>query len=110
MKFVISADGDQVAAHFGRCEYYQVAEVENGQVIDSYRLENPGHEPGRLPTLCKEEGAGCIVAGGMGPRAQDLFTQMGISTTVGVSGSLDQVISQIAAGTLQGGNDQCIHT
>ena len=109
MKFAIASDGSEVASHFGRCECYEVIEVTDGQVTDRYQLENPGHEPGQLPKLLKNEGAGCIVAGGMGPRAQQFCAQMQMAMILGVSGLLDEVISQIAADELVAGEDQCVH-
>lgn len=109
MKFAIAADGDEVATHFGRCEYYLVIEVTDGQMAGRYRLDSPGHEPGRLPKLLKDEDIDCVVAGGMGPRAKQLFAQMQIGAILGVSGRLDDAISRIAADELVAGEDQCLH-
>lgn len=109
MKFAIAVDGKQVATHFGRCEYYEIIDISDGQVTDRYRLDNPGHAPGELPQLLSGEEVNCIVAGGMGPRAQQLFAQMQITPMLGVSGQLDEVVSQIAADELVAGEDQCVH-
>ena len=111
MKFAIAANGNEVATHFGRCEYYEVVDVADGQVKERYRLESPGHlPPGELPKLLQDEGVKCMVAGGMGPMAQQYFTQMGIETIVGISGLIEDIISQIAAGDLVAGEDECLHS
>lgn len=51
----------------------------------------------------------CIIAGGMGSRAQELFAESGVKTILGVSGSIDDVIKQIFDGTLKGGESLCEH-
>jgi len=51
----------------------------------------------------------CIIAGGMGPRAQELFNSAGISVVLGVSGSVDNVIKQFLEGTLNERESLCDH-
>ena len=50
-----------------------------------------------------------IIAGGMGPRAQGLFAQSGITTFIGVQGPVDEVISQFTNQELEPGEDLCDH-
>ena len=110
MRFAIAAAGNEVATHFGRCEYYQILDVADGKIVRRYRLDSPGHgEPGQLPTLLASEGVKCIVAGGMGPRAQELLVQMGIETMLGISGPLTDIAAKLAAHELVSGEDQCVH-
>ena len=73
MKVAISTDQGYVSAHFGRCQSYTIIEVKEGQVLGREEIPNPGHQPGFLPEYLSEKGINCIIAGGMGPRAQDLF-------------------------------------
>ncbi len=109
MRFAISTDGDQVAAHFGRCESYTLVDIEDGKVTQQERIPNPGHQPGFLPGYLAERGVGCIVAGGMGPRAQGLFGQQGIQTIVGVSGGIQETVEALCRGELEGGESMCEH-
>ena len=46
-------------------------------------LEPPAHEPGVLPKWLHDHGINVVIAGGMGPKAQDLFTQAGITVVTG---------------------------
>ena len=62
--------------------------------------DNPGHEPGAIPRFLHELGAQQVVCGGMGPRAAELFAEMGIGTITGVTGSVEEAIGGLAAGTL----------
>jgi len=107
MKIAIATDGGFVSAHFGRCPSYTIVDVENGELIGRQTIDNPGHHPGFLPQFLSQQGVNCIVAGGMGRRAQDLFAQAGIETVLGVSGNIDEVISELLKGSLEGGESLC---
>ena len=107
MKVAISTDGNLVSAHFGRCPSYTIVELDKGKVVKRDLVQNPGHQPGFIPEFLHEKGVGCIVAGGMGRRASELFVQMGIQTFLGVSGRVEDVIAGILDGTLEGGDSLC---
>jgi predicted Fe-Mo cluster-binding NifX family protein len=105
----IATDGNSVAGHFGRCPSYTLVTVENGKEVDRKTIDNPGHQPGFLPQYLHELGARCIVAGGMGLRAQMLFDEHGIETVVGVAGLIDEVVHSYLKGRLAGGESTCDH-
>ena len=107
MKIAISTDEGQVSAHFGRCPEFTILDIEGDKLINKEVLANPGHQPGFLPQFLHEKGVACIVAGGMGPHAQQLFAEKDIKTIVGVSASIEQVINDLLAGTLNGGESLC---
>lgn len=107
MKIAISTDGDLVSAHFGRCPYFTIIEVEGGEVKSKNIIDNPGHHPGFLPQFLQKQGVEVIIAGGMGQRAQELFNQAGIKAMMGISGKVDDIASKAAAGKLEGGESLC---
>jgi len=107
MKVAISTDGQQVSAHFGRCPTFTVLEIEDAKVIKEDEISNPGHHPGYLPKYFSEMGVNCIIAGGMGGRASELFAEFDIKPVLGISGKVEDVISQLLNGTLQGGESLC---
>lgn len=107
MKTAISTDGDLVSAHFGRCPSFTIIDIEEGQVVERQVIPNPGHQPGFIPQFLHERKVECIVAGGMGMRATELFNQMSIKTIVGVSGKIDDIIGQILDGSLKSGESLC---
>ena len=82
MKVAISTDQGYVSAHFGRCPSYTLVEIKEGQILNKEEVPNPGHQPGFLPQYLSEKGVNCIIAGGMGPRAQGLFAQKNIETII----------------------------
>lgn len=108
-KVAISTDGQEVAAHFGRCQGYTIVEIADGTIRSQELVANPGHEPGFLPGYLAERGVTCIVAGGMGPRAQTLFDQQGIETIVGIAGSVEEAVQALLRGELQSGQSMCHH-
>lgn len=109
MKVAIAIDGNQVSPHFGRCSSYTNIEVKEAEVTSREEIPNPGHRPGFLPEYLARLGVDCIIAGGMGPRAQNLFAQHNIKTITGVQGTVDEVIHKFLSRELEGGEDLCDH-
>lgn len=110
MRISISTDGDSVSRHFGRCPSFTIIEIDDAKLISKQTIANPGHHPGFLPQFLQQKGVHCIIAGGIGRRAKELFNQAGIQTITGVSGSVDEVIDRVIKGTLEGGEDLCRHS
>lgn len=109
MKVAISTENGYVSPHFGRCPSYTIVEIREGKIIGREEIPNPGHQPGFLPGYLAERGVHRIIAGGMGPRAQDLFAQNHIETITGVQGQIDDVIGKFLKNELEAGEDLCNH-
>ena len=109
MKVAISTDQGHVSAHFGRCQSYTIIEIKEGQILSKEEIPNPGHQPGFLPEYLSEKGVNCIIAGGMGPRAQGLFSQKNIETIIGVQGAVDEIIEKFMKQEIESGDDLCNH-
>ena len=117
MKIVIaSADNlgleGQVSAHFGRCNYYTIVELEDGQISNTKVVDNPtlqNHQPGMAPKFIKELGADVMLTGGMGPRAIEMFLAYEISCATGASGQIKAAVEAYLAGKL-GGVEACEHS
>ena len=107
MRIAISTDGNFVSAHFGRCPSFTIIEIDNGKLVSKQTIANPGHQPGFLPQFLHQKGVHCIIAGGMGHRAEGLFAQAEVKSIMGVSGSIDEVIDKVIKGTLEGGESLC---
>ncbi len=107
MKISVSTDNGMVSEHFGRCPEFTVVEIEGEKLVSTKTIPNPGHQPGFLPEFLRGLGVSCIVAGGMGQRAQSLFAEQGINTIVGVSGSVKEAIKGLQTGSLKSGVSMC---
>jgi len=112
----VPVTGGKLSAHFGHCEEFAIfspKESSDGgkhevEAVDA--LEAPPHQPGLLPAWLNERGVHVVIAGGMGNRAQELFSQAGIEVIVGAPGSSPLEIAQsYVDGTLVAGQNVCDH-
>jgi predicted Fe-Mo cluster-binding NifX family protein len=108
MKIGIALDGENVSAHFGHAPTFAIYTLSEAG-LSREDVASPGHEPGKIPAFLKSHGVFHVIAGGMGPRAVDLFCEAGIEVTLGVSGSADDAVRKFLDGTLEGGDSMCHH-
>ncbi len=109
MFIAVATDGKMVAQHFGRCPEYTFFRIADGKINEEKVIPNPGHEPGFLPGYLAQMGVNCIIAGGMGPRAQSLFAEENIETYVGITGPTRNVVEAYLSDNLQTGANTCDH-
>jgi predicted Fe-Mo cluster-binding NifX family protein len=108
--FAIPTAQGELCNHFGHCEKFALVTVKDGKVVNQEMLTPPPHEPGVLPKWLAEKGANIIIAGGMGKRAQDLFTEQGIKVVTGAPvAAPDQLVSHYLGSTLVTGANTCDH-
>ena len=106
-----TAEG-KLAMHFGHCEKFALIKVDDkNKTIIEQRMETPPpHEPGVLPRWLAEKGANIIIAGGMGQRAQDMFTHNGIKVFVGAQpDEPEKIVLQFLNDELELGGNVCDH-
>lgn len=112
MKIAIPLHQGSLSMHFGHCEHFALIEVDekDNTILSESLHEPPPHEPGLLPRWLGELGANMVIAGGMGRRAQELFTDNNITVLVGAQGiSPQQLVSDYLTGNLQTGDNCCDH-
>jgi predicted Fe-Mo cluster-binding NifX family protein len=112
MKIAIPVANQQLCMHFGHCETFAVLTVDSStkKITGRETLVPPPHEPGVLPAWLGEQKVNVIIAGGMGQRAQQLFTAQNIAVVVGApSGTPEKLVESYLAGTLQSGANACDH-
>jgi len=111
MKIAIPVANNKLSMHFGHCETFAIFTIKNEKAIENIEtLDAPPHEPGLLPNWLAEKEVSIIIAGGMGQRAQALFTQKNIQVIVGApSESPEQIVKLYLNGELQTGTNACDH-
>ena len=112
MKIAIPIADGKLSMHFGHCEKFVMIDVdpETKAIEGSIELDPPAHEPGVLPRWLAEQKTNLIIAGGMGQRAQDLFTGQGIRVMVGAPAETpEQLVQSYLAGALETGTNACDH-
>lgn len=109
MKVAIAKDGNDVAQHFGHCSEYAIYDVADSTITGKNILQSPGHEPGRLPAFLAAHQVTHVLAGGMGPKAVQLFCANNIEVFMGITGPIDSVIQDFIAGRISPGESSCTH-
>jgi predicted Fe-Mo cluster-binding NifX family protein len=112
MKIAIPLVGGKLSQHFGHCEEFVLLEISaDAKTITGKSLHQPpAHEPGMLPRWLNQLGAEVIIAGGMGRRAQELFTENGIKVVVGATAEPpEKLVNAYLQNTLEVGENCCDH-
>ncbi|HIE16008.1 MAG TPA: ATPase [Bacteroidales bacterium] len=109
-KIAIPAINDSLSPHFGHCQYFAVYEVENNEIVNYFSSPAPPHETGSLPNWLVRLGVTDVIAGGMGPKAIEIFNNNGINVYLGAQPiKTDVVIQQFIDGTHKFSANLCDH-
>jgi len=110
IKFAVPTFNGQLTAHFGHCEKFAIIETQDGNIINENFVTPPVHQPGVYPEFLASQGVKIIIAGGMGQKAQNLFTQNNIEVYVGVNAETPKkLVEQYLKDKLQTGQNLCDH-
>jgi len=112
MKIAMPVSNGKLCMHFGHCEKFAVFEVnENSkQVLAREYLDAPPHQPGLLPRWLAEKGVSCVIAGGMGSRAVDIFREHRVRVITGAqAGDPEQIVEAFLHESLVTGDNVCDH-
>jgi predicted Fe-Mo cluster-binding NifX family protein len=92
MKIAIATDGDNVAAHFGRCPAFTLLDIDGTKITAQAVIENPGHQSNFIPRFLYDRGVRCIITVGMGARAVELFRELEMEAIAGINGKVTEVM------------------
>ena len=112
MRIAIPVAQEKLCMHFGHCEKFSVFNIdeENREISSREDLDPPPHQPGLLPVWLAERGVTNVIAGGMGQRAQSIFSDNNIEVTVGAQGEdPEDIIKSYLKGSLSVGSNICDH-
>ena len=107
IKIAIASEKDMVTEHFGHCLNFNIFETDNGQIIKSESIANPGHKPGFLPNFLNDMGVNVIISGGMGGGAIDIFNEKNIEVIVGARGNVKAAVEAYLQGSLKSTGSVC---
>jgi predicted Fe-Mo cluster-binding NifX family protein len=107
IKIAVASENEMVTEHFGHCANFNIFETENGQIVKSESIANPGHTPGFLPNFLNDLGVNVVISGGMGGGAIDIFNEKGIEVIVGASGYAKAAVEAYIAGALKSTGSVC---
>ncbi len=111
MRFAVPTYQGKLCSHFGHCDAFAIIDTDGaGEIIGEVYLAPPPHQPGLLPNWLAECGVNCVIAGGMGSRAQQIFAQQEIKVVIGAQGEDPQdIVRQYLKGVLKTGPNVCDH-
>lgn len=112
MRIAVPLARGKLSLHFGHCDQFAIFDIDDNtkKVINRKDATPPAPEPGVLPRWLNENNVNVIIAGGMGQRAQQLFTQNNIKVVIGASGqSPEELVSAYLENTLETGDNICDH-
>ncbi len=112
MKKIIAlpTENKQLCSHFGHCEEFVFFTTEDGKIVSQEWVTPPEHVPGLYPKFVAEKGATVVIAGGMGMKAQELFTSNNVDVFYGVEPcALETIVNTYLEGKLESGQNLCDH-
>ncbi len=96
MKVAVTSTGNnlnsEVSSIFGRCPYFIIADIENGEIKSNITAENPAKNAGGAGNKAAEFIANndvkALISGAVGPNAFNILKQVGIKVYKFESGSV----------------------
>ena len=107
MKIAVASENGKVTEHFGHCEAFIIFDAENGRIVNTETVPNPGHRPGFLPNFLHGRGVNVIISGGMGGGAVEIFNEKNIEVLVGVKGDAREAAESYLDGSLKSAGTVC---
>lgn len=101
MRIAVTYENGEIFQHFGHTEQFKVYDVEDGKVLSSEVVDTNGSGHGALAGVLSALRADALICGGIGGGAQAALAQAGIKLYGGVSGSADEAVNALLAGTLR---------
>ncbi len=109
-KIAIPIDKGALSLHFGHCEAFAIVEVNDGKVLNTFKVTPPEHVPGLYPKWIAGMGVNDVIAGGMGHKAIALFNQHQINVFLGAPAKSPEAIAdEFLSGKLTLNANPCSH-
>lgn len=100
MRIAVTYENGNVFQHFGHTEKFMIYDVSDGNITQKTLVDTNGSGHGALADILKKLGTDVLICGGIGGGAQMALTEAGIKLYGGVSGSCDEAVNAMFAGTL----------
>ncbi|MBN2477775.1 NifB/NifX family molybdenum-iron cluster-binding protein [Candidatus Micrarchaeota archaeon] len=110
MKVAVSCTGNGLEAPlspvFGRCESFELVEVEGKKIKGSENIENTGAKQFggagiSAAQLVGNKGVKAVITGNIGPKAFDVLSQLGIELYLGEKGTVKENVEKYLSGRLK---------
>jgi predicted Fe-Mo cluster-binding NifX family protein len=112
MKYAIPVSDGVMCSHFGHCSHFALIDVNEAkkEIIKKEFIPAPEHQPGLLPPWLAGKGVKCVIAGGMGMNAQNLFTNHDVKVIIGaLEADPEKAVLKYINGNLATSSNICDH-
>ncbi len=112
MKYAVPVSDGTMCAHFGHCQQFALIDVDEAkkEIVRKELVPTPEHQPGLLPPWLARLGVKCVIAGGMGMNARNLFASHGVNVVVGaLETDPEKAVLNHLNGSLSTGDNVCDH-
>lgn len=110
MKAAVTTENQEVYQHFGKCQTFTIAIIEDGQIKSRSLLDAKDSGHAALAGLLQQNGVDTLVCGGIGQGAVDALSAAGIKVIRGCQGRVSIILEMLAADTLKDNPTQvCNH-
>ena len=110
MKIAIPLYEGRFCEHFGGAEAFSFYVVDKASrtIEDRSIGAPPEHGRGVFPVWLRQHGATVVLAGGMGPRAAQIFAHQGVEVVLGVRGDdAESIVRSYLDGSLETNGEVC---
>jgi predicted Fe-Mo cluster-binding NifX family protein len=101
MRVAVATDQDAVASGFGCCPFWTILDIDGDRIHQRLLIPNPGASHDFWSDLFFRNSVEYVIVGAMGAKARSVMLGKGIKLVLGVSGAVEDVLRQFAAGALQ---------
>ncbi len=110
MEIAVTYEDGNVFQHFGHTEQFKIYDVKDGKIVGTQIVDTNGKGHGALAGMLSSLGVDILICGGIGAGAQEALAEVGIALYGGVSGSTDEAVDALLAGSLSFSPDvHCSH-
>ena len=111
MKIAVpTKENNQIDAHFGHCEFYQIYTIsDQNQVISNERMDSPqgcGCKS-NIAEVFENEGIKIMLAGGIGDSAINKLNAHGVNVIRNCQGDVTELVQLYLAGKVTDGGSNC---
>lgn len=100
MRVAVTYENGEIFQHFGHTEQFKLYDVEDGKIVSSQLIDTNGSGHGVLVEILTEHKVNVLICGGIGGGAQIALSEADIRMYGGISGSADEAVDALIAGTL----------
>jgi len=101
---------DLMTMHFGHCEKFAIAKIEENQILRIDFIDPPVHERGAYPFFLVQQGVSVVISGGMGMKAREFFSQHNIEVYLGAPSESPKIlVERYLHNKLQNAQNLCDH-